>query len=351
MASSSAVRSMSDDTSPHTHALGPPSTHAFRPPRACEGCRSLKVQCAFDSSQPSTCRRCIKARRRCVITERRKRRVVESSVTDLERKLNDLSADLEAIKTSSNQVAGQQQDSSSGRNYDAPGPTLASGGNVPIGPKFDFGKAPAEMRRPGPTQSSSQQNDSSSAYRGSNLYETSTVSIDADDVIDSENLSTYEQQMNSLPGAISLPAPRASQGVNFNARQQWVESGDVIDQGLLTTQAAFAAFDHFVSNTIVHFPVVAFPPGITAARMRQMKPVLFLAILGAACGAFPVTVQRQIIQELMAVFADRIIRIGEKSLELIQAVSIAMIWYYPPGRYEELKYYQLVCLPCCDSQT
>ncbi len=125
-----------------------------------------------------------------------------------------------------------------------------------------------------------------------------------------------------------------------------MESGDVIDRGLLTTQAAFAAFDHFVSNMIVHFPIIVIPTGTSAATTRQSKPILFLAIMSAACAKFQIALQRQINQQLMAVFADQIIKVGEKSLELIQALQVAMIWYHPPGRYEELKYYQLVCLPC-----
>ena len=178
------------------------------------------------------------------------------------------------------------------------------------------------------------------------MYETSPVSMDTDDVIDTTDLKTHKRQMNPSAGAISSPSSRASQEVNSVPKQPSVKSGDVIDQGILTTQAVFAAFNYFVSHMIVHFPVVVFPPGTTAAAMRRTKPLLFLAILCAACGAFPITIQRQINQEMMAVFADRIIRIGEKSIELIQAVSVAMIWYYPQGRYEELKCYQLVCLPC-----
>ncbi len=121
---------------------------------------------------------------------------------------------------------------------------------------------------------------------------------------------------------------------------------DVIDRGLLPLHAAFAAFDHFTSNMIPLFPIVVFPKGTTAAQMRSRCPIIFLAAINAASGLLSLELQRELNRELMRVFADRILVVGEKSLELVQAVQIATIWYYPPGRYEELKYYQFVRTFC-----
>jgi hypothetical protein len=44
----------------------------------------------------------------------------------------------------------------------------------------------------------------------------------------------------------------------------------------------------------------------------------------------------------MQTFAEKIIIIGEKSLDLVQALNIAVIWYWPPEHLEELKFYQLL---------
>jgi hypothetical protein len=44
----------------------------------------------------------------------------------------------------------------------------------------------------------------------------------------------------------------------------------------------------------------------------------------------------------MQVFGDEVIVRGHKSLELVQAITVAVIWYWPPERFEELKFYQLV---------
>jgi len=119
---------------------------------------------------------------------------------------------------------------------------------------------------------------------------------------------------------------------------------DVIDRGLLSLDAAFSAFDHFVTDLVPHFPIVVFPEGTTAASVRDETPVLFLACVHAASGVLPLEIQRELSHDIMRLFASRILVVGEKSLELIQAVQIVSVWYYPPGRYEELKYYQIVCL-------
>ena len=308
MENTPSVQSMVGGASTNSCAPGPQSTHAFKPPRACEGCRSLKVQCVFDSSQPTTCRRCIKARRRCVVTERRRRRIAESSVADIEKKLRALNADLQAVES-----------------------------------KLDFAKAPPEIPGSGEMHSDSQKSYGTSPVPMTNLYEASTVSfrIEGELTLKSE---THDRQKITLPAVFSAANSRVPQEASSIARRPSLQHGDVIDQGLLTTQTAFDAFDHFISNMLVQFPIVVLPHETDIAGIRRTKPVLFLAVLCAACGKFPPSVQRQVNEELMAVFADRIIRIGEKSLELIQALQIALIWYYPPGRYEELKYYQLVCI-------
>jgi len=121
--------------------------------------------------------------------------------------------------------------------------------------------------------------------------------------------------------------------------------GDIIDREILTLECATVAFDYFVGSMLHHFPIVVFPSDATAVSVRKSKPVLFLAILNAASGTFESRdLQRTINYELMKVMSDKILMIGEKSLELIQAVQLMMVWYYPPGKFEELKHYQYVCL-------
>ena len=52
--------------------------------------------------------------------------------------------------------------------------------------------------------------------------------------------------------------------------------------------------------------------------------------------------QRMLTKEILSIYAERIICNGEKTLELIQALTISTLWYWPPEHFEELKFYQLI---------
>ncbi|MCJ1389089.1 hypothetical protein MMC18_001943 [Xylographa bjoerkii] len=138
----------------------------------------------------------------------------------------------------------------------------------------------------------------------------------------------------------------ASSGTKSNAQLPSSSYSDVIDRGIVTMDAAKRALEHFVFNMMPQFPIVVVQASDDTAQMRRNKPILFLAILNAASGTLSINTQREINRELLRVFADRVLVVGEKSLELIQALQVAMVWYYPPERYEELKYYQLIHVSC-----
>ncbi|KGQ11902.1 hypothetical protein BBAD15_g2339 [Beauveria bassiana D1-5] len=65
--------------------------------RACEACRGLKVRCEPDPND-GPCRRCKKANRRCVVTAptRKRQRKTDSRVSELEKKIDALTASLQA---------------------------------------------------------------------------------------------------------------------------------------------------------------------------------------------------------------------------------------------------------------
>jgi hypothetical protein len=123
------------------------------------------------------------------------------------------------------------------------------------------------------------------------------------------------------------------------AREQ--QPADVVERGLLTMALASELLARYTTDMCHHLPGVVLPPGITAAELRASKPILFLAVMATASSEMP-ALQRTLTKELMQVFADRIIVCGNKTLELVQALQVATIWYWPPERFEELKFYQLV---------
>jgi hypothetical protein len=117
---------------------------------------------------------------------------------------------------------------------------------------------------------------------------------------------------------------------------------DMIDRQVLSSDLAATIFNRYVTDMVQHFPAVVFPPGTTAAEIRKTKPILFLAILAAAAGLSHPDLQRTMVKELMKIMAERIFMNGEKSLELVQALHVSALWYYPPEHHEELKFYQLI---------
>jgi Fungal Zn(2)-Cys(6) binuclear cluster domain len=73
-------------------------------PRACEACRGLKVRCELDTNNPEgPCKRCAKASRNCVVTvpSRKRQKKTDSRVAELEKKIDALTASLQATKSRS----------------------------------------------------------------------------------------------------------------------------------------------------------------------------------------------------------------------------------------------------------
>ncbi|KAB8302865.1 hypothetical protein EYC80_006198 [Monilinia laxa] len=80
--------------------FGESSTDAKRP-RACEACRGLKVKCEPDMNNfDGPCKRCAKASRHCVVTvpSRKRQKKADSRVAELEKKIDALTATLQATK-------------------------------------------------------------------------------------------------------------------------------------------------------------------------------------------------------------------------------------------------------------
>ncbi|MCJ1379277.1 hypothetical protein MMC17_002378 [Xylographa soralifera] len=286
------------------HLMPPSSGEMLARRRACEGCRRLKVQCKYDSLQSAACKRCSRAGRPCVITERRPRAKGNSKIAELERQLQEMSANLEAIKSQASQQDGQSEES----------PVRSV-----LTPESSFS---ARHARKVDAHDHDEEHAAEPHVQGAHTPMKSESSIE-----------THALLQNHLP--TSSTTKSISQGPLSSY-------SDVIDRGVITMDAAERALDHFIINLMPQLPIVVIQASSDAAQMRRDKPTLFLSILIAASGTLPILAQREINEELQRVFADRILVVGERSLELIQALQIAMVWYYPPVRYEQLKYYQLV---------
>jgi hypothetical protein len=168
--------------------------------------------------------------------------------------------------------------------------------------------------------------------------------------IDSRDYSTTTESPISAAGARKKSTETSSsyqQGFLVDSGiphkpAQTHEYADVIDRGLVSADIASRMFDCYVEKMAPHMPAVVFPAGTTAAEVRKNQPTLFLAILSASSGSNFPELQKVLTKEVMNIYAGRIILNGEKTLELVNALHISTLWYWPPEHFEELKFYQLI---------
>ncbi|EPE30168.1 hypothetical protein GLAREA_12891 [Glarea lozoyensis ATCC 20868] len=117
---------------------------------------------------------------------------------------------------------------------------------------------------------------------------------------------------------------------------------DVIDRGLLTWQYAEALFYVFINDLFPHYPCVYFKPGTSPEQTRRKRPILFLAVIAAASGKVDPHLYSILHSEVVTAYTQRAVFHNEKSLELVQAQLVTSVWYYPPGAFDRLKFYEYI---------
>ncbi|KAK6338684.1 hypothetical protein TWF696_009496 [Orbilia brochopaga] len=326
--------------------------------RACESCRSLKVRCEPDMANPEgSCRRCAKARRECIFTvpTRKRQKRTDSRVAELERKINRLTATLNARRRGENEPFRDWTDTDSDdepKNRKFPASRTGSshglgGGNTAIGGGGD----PDILRESEPKRQRLMSKDAVSiaSRRSSSAHDMEDVSTETSATFGARISMDHPSSASAPPRSQfavpprharhRMPTPETDPSSITSPAQGAGE--DVIDRKLLSMDLATKMFDHYNENLAPLFPAVTFPRGTTAADVRKQKPFLFLAILAAASSIFDADLSRLLNKEVMRGIADRVIISGEKNLEIIQVINIATLWYYPPDQFEELKFYQL----------
>jgi hypothetical protein len=349
-------QSAGNATDPEGAAGGHDESHDGGPddpkrPRACEACRGLKVRCEPDPNNvDGPCKRCAKAHRNCVVTmpSRKRQKKTDSRVAELEKKIDALTASLQASKSGPPPMGtGTENRMDEKQNRPNPYQQVTNGGygspfasrpEPPANNQWAGFSRPPEYDMKAPAAPPMVVAGQRRKYAESREYPTPS---DA-----SRSPSTAPPNRKSIDSGLSTarqPGPNP-----FLAPQPWQKSpatheyADVVDRGLLTADLATVMFNLFVERMSPHMPAIAFTPGTTAADVRKSKPTLFLAILSASSGMTEPALQRVLTKEVMSIYADRIICNGEKTLELIQALQVSALWYWPPEHFEELKFYQLI---------
>ena len=116
---------------------------------------------------------------------------------------------------------------------------------------------------------------------------------------------------------------------------QDLRSPDVVERGLLSMDKATELVDRYTSLLMPHYPAV--PISCPAHELRKIKPILFLAVLAASADTSDPVLHFNLNQEIQELYARKITIQGQKSIELIQALCLSILWPYPPKKYIFLK--------------
>ncbi|OTA02810.1 hypothetical protein A9Z42_0032310 [Trichoderma parareesei] len=339
--------------------------------RACEACRGLKVRCEPDAVEGEPCKRCRKAGRSCVVTAptRKRQKKTDSRVSELEKKIDALTASLHAragggaggvvvpglMSSSNNPLVGQPHHPQP-QHHQHPSPhhphqpqarhqsdMSASGGGYPM---FAASTGVGVGGGPGGTATGSARPWTGGGMEASPMTQsaqTPPTRTPQDDVSAFQPpivMAGQKRKAHDREGPSGDDHKAMTPSTSWSGFSRPTE-GDIVDRGLVTMEHATGLFNKYKEHMVRHLPAVVFPPSTTVMELRKTKPTLFLAIMAAATGENH-SLQRVLQRELMQLFAEKVIVTGEKNLELVQALHVAVIWYWPPEHFEELKFYQLV---------
>jgi hypothetical protein len=299
-------------------------------PRACDSCRNLKVKCELPEARPDLpCRRCAKTGRECHITPpTRKRQKKEASrVAELEKRLEELTSTVAAqaggrlshFASPAEQGTDHPSESTYGRQsisyINQPSPP------TPYHTSHDVG--PAHKRR--------RTDDSPFPVRSSLPH-----SIASPSTATAQNSATEEANSIEMSWAIASDVTRF---LHHTTPQQFVQRIN----SLIPPERAPELLNRYNMEMAPHLPAVIFPPSMTAEQLFKEKPLLYLAVLGAASyGHAEQETSRTAVREAIGTIADCAVRNGAKSLELVQAMQVIALWYKPPEQSEQTNFYQII---------
>ena len=271
------------------------------------------------------CKRCKKANRNCVITapSRKRQKKTDSRVAELERKIDALTASLHATKEGD--VSGSEDDGY----MDGDTPQIESSdgrSNQPTSPYTTTSTGAGRKRR----MSEHQQDTNFGSGRPSDpeaMNHTSSANV----------ANMGQRQFAPLKPEID------NQVFDSNGDLEPVVYGeaDAVVRRTVHEETANALFRHYTDHMAPHMPIVVFPSDTNPDTIRKRSSTLFLAILSVASGQDYPDLQATLTNEIMRILADRVFVLGEKSLELVQALQVVSIWYWPEANGDS-KYYQFI---------
>ncbi|PNS15673.1 hypothetical protein CAC42_4125 [Sphaceloma murrayae] len=312
-------------------------------PRACESCRGLKVRCDQDPNNPdASCKRCAKANRQCVYTQpsRKRQKKADGRVADLERKLDALTAALHAQQYNTGGAGGirlpdMRTQSPGSARMQASDQRYGDAGNAAHHPDLQ------------PSSSNLMQSYTPQQEQHSNKRRRT----DDSGSLDRSAMERLEREYNKEPGDLLDKDVSERLARNGIREELYPVAPEVIIKmvcDVLDAPTRDRIFHRFVNDCLPTLPAMAYPSDTKAQDILESKPILFLTIMAAAgWGHIPQEAQERLSKEVMDIFADCVLRHAIKSLELVQSMLVAVLWYRPPVKPEQLNFYMIIHMAAC----
>ena len=93
------------------------------------------------------------------------------------------------------------------------------------------------------------------------------------------------------------------------------------------------------------FPLVPITDETDYDALRKSRPFLLQAVTFIASpGIIPIEMQEEVSKVIMSAFASATIADGKKSMDLVQALQVASLWYRAPKHHAHVAVFQLIQL-------
>ena len=152
-----------------------------------------------------------------------------------------------------------------------------------------------------------------------------------EDTTPQQILPSKKRRLEDTPeSAISgFPKPSNNQGLEFDA--------------VVSRDSQRRLMRKYVDEIMPITPLIPIPGDWDYERLRKDKPILLQAIMYAAStGVLLVESQEEIAKIMMDIFASKAIAEGQKSVELVQALQVAILWFRSPKHHAHVAAFQLI---------
>jgi len=312
----------------------------------------------------------MKAARQCQVTQpsRKRQKKTDTKVAELEKKLEDLRSELVAKGNLPVGVNDRPNRYEEGDNIRLSTLDPNNPGNMAHGSPTEGERRHHILPRKsygGPIQQSS--SNATSPALATRKRRMSSNAEDEDSYLKQQQISSpvsfhkpqpfgpYRTQATASPSDPSSIHPfmmaqaaysKATEGAIHDHSESKMAFVDIVAQYLPHHEKAYAAFHHYIDNVAPQTPLVVFQPGISPEHVRETRPVLFSAIVAIA---YEGDIKPSLINGVKEILAQQVMIDGRHSVELIQAMLIMSLFYWPENETANNVYINLASTMTLDT--